>query len=54
MAAKYILSILSIIFLAFAAARIHSERGRAAPAARTWLTVGAIFAAVSGWLWLSS
>jgi hypothetical protein len=53
LAAKYILAILSVIFLSLAAVRMVREGGRAASAVRTWLMVGFIFAAVSGWLWFS-
>jgi hypothetical protein len=52
MLAKYILAVLAVV-LAFAAGlRIARDRGRVAAAARTWLLVAAIFAAVSGYLWL--
>jgi EamA domain-containing membrane protein RarD len=45
MAAKYILAVLAVVFLA--AAAIRGFRG---PQARTWLLVAAIFTAVSLWL----
>jgi hypothetical protein len=50
MAAKYILAALSIVFLALAAWRALQSAGRAHPQTRTWLLVGAIFGAVSAWL----
>ena len=50
-AAKYILSILAVIFLAAAATRMIRTHSGADAAARTWLTIAVIFAVVSGWLW---
>lgn len=47
MAAKYILAGVAAILLIAAAVR-----GFSGPQARIWLTVAAIFAAVSGWLFL--
>ena len=45
MAAKYILGALAVVFLVAAAIRgPHTIQGR------TWLTIAAIFAAVSVWL----
>ena len=49
MPTRYILSALAILFLALGAAR-----GWRHPQGRTWLTVGAIFAAVSLWLFRSA
>ncbi len=50
MAAKYILAVAAVVFLAAGALR----RGGHAPAARaqshTWLLIGVIFAIVSVWL----
>jgi hypothetical protein len=51
MAAKYILTALSLVFLVLAIARLLRDRGRIAPASRTWLLIAAIFGAVSFWLW---
>jgi hypothetical protein len=48
MPAKYILAALAVIFLV-AGTRRRLTRG-ANPQFRTWLLVGAIFAAVSAWL----
>jgi len=48
MLAKYVLSVLAVVFLGCAALSLRRPRG---PAARAWLLVGAIFAAVSVWLW---
>jgi len=53
MLAKYILSVLAVVFVIAAGLRIGRDGGRLAPAARTWLLVAAIFAAVSGYLWLA-
>ena len=51
MAAKYILALLAVVFLAAALLRLSREGFRLRPASRTWLTVAVIFGAVSGWLW---
>jgi hypothetical protein len=51
-AAKYILGALSLVFLGAALLRLSSDGFRVTPASRTWLIVGAVFAAVAGWLWL--
>jgi hypothetical protein len=50
MAAKYILALLSIVFLAAGARRLARDAGKLHPQSRTWLLIGVIFAAVSGWL----
>jgi hypothetical protein len=47
MLAKYILGALAIVFLIAGTARRRQIQGR------TWLLVGAIFAIVSAWLFLS-
>jgi hypothetical protein len=52
MAAKYILAALSAVFLALAAFRIARDHAQIAPASRTWLTIGIIFALVSAYLWM--
>jgi len=52
MPAKYILATLALAFLLAGAGR-HVTRGPN-PQARTWLLVGAIFAAVSLWLFARS
>lgn len=54
MATKYILAAVAIVFLAFALARIRRNAGRIDPAAKTWLIITGIFAAVSTWLFLSA
>jgi lysylphosphatidylglycerol synthetase-like protein (DUF2156 family) len=51
MAAKYILAVLAAVFLVLGFGRLARDGGRIAPASRTWLLVGAIFALVSAWLW---
>jgi hypothetical protein len=53
-AAKYILAVLAGVFLALAGFRIIRDGGQVMPASRTWLTIGIIFAVVSGYLWMSS
>jgi hypothetical protein len=53
MAAKYILAVLALVFLALAAFRMARDGGRIMPASRTWLLTGIIFAVVSGYLWMS-
>lgn len=52
MAAKYILATLACVFL-IAGAIGHRRRERR-PQSRTWLLIGAIFAAVSFWLFVTS
>ena len=52
MAAKTILGLLSLLFLGATLLRLSKDGFRVTPASRTWLIVGAIFAAVSAWLWL--
>jgi hypothetical protein len=46
MATKYIVAALAVIFLVLGFAR----DGPSHPQTRTWLIIGAIFAAVSAWL----
>lgn len=53
MAAKYILPVLSVVFLVLSTFRIVRDGARVTPASRTWLTIGIIFALVSGYLWMS-
>jgi len=53
-ATKYILGVSALIFLFLATFRIVRDGGRITPASRTWLTIGIIFALVSGYLWMSS
>jgi hypothetical protein len=48
MAAKYILGALAFVFLIAGTVRRGQIQGR------TWLLVGAIFAVVSGWLFVSA
>lgn len=52
MAAKTILAVLSAVFLAAGAGRLLRDGGRIGAASKTWLLAGAMFAAVSIWLWL--
>jgi hypothetical protein len=49
MAAKYILALLSVAFLAAAARRLARD-GKLHPQSRTWLLIAIIFAVVSTWL----
>jgi hypothetical protein len=51
MAAKYILALLSVVFL-IAGARRLARDGQLHPQSRTWLLIGVIFAVVSGWLFV--
>jgi uncharacterized membrane protein YoaK (UPF0700 family) len=54
MAAKYVLAALAIVFLVLAATRFARDGRRMTPASKSWLLVGAIFLAVSLWLFASS
>jgi hypothetical protein len=51
MAAKYILAVLAVGFVAAALLRIAASRDLQHPQARAWLLVGVIFGFVSAWLW---
>lgn len=53
MAAR-IIGILAVVFLLLAVSRIVREGGRLGPAARTWLLIALIFAAVTIWRWLAA
>ena len=50
MAAKYILAVLSVVFLSLGVIRIASVGSKAHPQSRTWLLIGTIFGAVSAYL----
>jgi hypothetical protein len=50
MVAKYILAALACFFLVASAVRVAHEGNFRHPQSRAWLTVGIIFALVSGWL----
>jgi len=52
MSAKYILAVLSVIFIALAFRRLGQAGGTLTGQARTWFLIGGIFGAV--WLWLFS
>ena len=54
MAAKYILVVLAVLFLAAALMRLSRGGGVWHPQAKAWLLVSGIFFAVSGWLFLRS
>jgi hypothetical protein len=49
-AAKYILAVVAMAFLAAALTRLSRGGGLGHPQTRTWLLVAVIFAAVSAWL----
>jgi hypothetical protein len=49
-AAKYILAVLAVAFLAAALMRLSRGGGFSHPQTKTWLLIGVIFAAVSAWL----
>jgi hypothetical protein len=53
MATKYILAVLSAVFLVLGAVRMARGRAEDRIQARTWLLVGVIFAAVSAWLFMN-
>ena len=50
MAAKYILAVLAVAFLAAAVMRLSRGGGISHPQTKTWLLIAVIFAAVSAWL----
>jgi hypothetical protein len=49
-AAKYILAVLAVAFLAAALMRMWRGGGIRHPQTKIWLLIGIIFAAVSAWL----
>ncbi len=49
MAAKYILAVVGVAFLAMGLLRA-TRLGASHPQARTWMLIGAIFGLVSAWL----
>jgi hypothetical protein len=50
---KFIFTILSIVFLTLGGVRFINDNCTVKPAAKTWLLIGCIFAAVSAWLFIS-
>jgi len=52
-AADRIIGSLALVFLILAVSRIARDGGRLGPAARTWLLIAVIFAAVTLWGWLA-
>jgi hypothetical protein len=50
MLTKYILGVLAFVFFALALTGIGRRGATAQPQVRTWLIIGAIFGAVSAWL----
>ena len=53
MGAQWILAGIATIFLGGAVTSIIASRGKSSHSSRTWLTIGIIFALVSGYLWMS-
>jgi len=49
-AAKYILTVVAVAFVAAALMRMLRGDGISHPQTKTWLLIGVIFAAVSVWL----
>jgi 2-keto-3-deoxy-6-phosphogluconate aldolase len=49
-AAKYILTVVAVAFLAAALVRVSRGGGISHPQTKTWLLIGLIFAAVGAWL----
>ena len=54
MAAKYILAVLAVAFLAAALIRVSRGGGISHPQTKTWLLISVIFGAVSAWLFSGS
>ena len=54
MASRYVLAVVSVVFLALAAGNLARGRGVSHPQTRTWLLAGVIFAAVCAWLFLQT
>ena len=54
MAATYFFAVLAVAFLAAALMRVSRGGGISHPQTKIWLLVGAIFTAVSAWLWSRS
>jgi hypothetical protein len=54
MAARYILAVLAVAFLAAALVRLARGGGISHPQTKTWLLVSVIFGAVSAWLFTGS
>lgn len=50
---RWLFPLLAVVFLVLAGARLLRNGRRLDPAARTWLILGVIFAAVSLWLRLA-
>jgi len=51
-AARYILGVLAVAFLAAVFMRLLRGGGISHPQTKTWLLIGVIFATVSAWLFL--
>jgi uncharacterized membrane protein YdcZ (DUF606 family) len=49
-ATKFILGVLSAVFLVLGVTRLLRDGGTLKPAAKSWLLIGGIFGAVSVWL----
>jgi hypothetical protein len=50
-AARYILAVLAVAFLAAALRRLSRGGGISHPQTKTWLLIAVIFGVVSAWLW---
>jgi len=53
-AAKYVLALFAVFFIAAAFMRMSRDGGMPHPQTKTWLLVGVIFAVVSAWLFSRS
>ena len=51
MATRYILAVLACGFVTAGILSLTRDGGRRHPQTRAWLLIGAIFGAVSAWLW---
>jgi hypothetical protein len=54
MSARLVMGVLALVFLIAAVGRIWRDAGRVGPAARTWLLIALIFAAITFWRWLAA
>jgi len=52
LAAKYILALLSVVFVVARLRRVLRDAGQLHPQSRTWLLIAVIFAVVSAWLFV--
>ena len=54
MAAKYVLAVFAVFFIAAALLRLSRGGGMSHPQTKSWLLVGVVFAVVSAWLFSRS